>query len=79
MIEKTLTAIESAIAAVSRYTLGKDFTTYCDLRTVIGLTEEDEMLRPPCRRLTFLSLIPAITPVYLKSRAHFASLMSRPP
>ncbi|MEA9445873.1 ATP-binding protein (plasmid) [Candidatus Fukatsuia symbiotica] len=46
MIEKTLTAIESAIAAVSRYTLGKDFTTYCDLRTVIGLTEEDEMLRP---------------------------------
>ncbi|WP_339056708.1 hypothetical protein [Candidatus Regiella endosymbiont of Tuberolachnus salignus] len=34
------------IAAVSRYTLGKDFATYCDLRTVIGLTKEDKMLRP---------------------------------
>ncbi|WP_234813504.1 hypothetical protein [Candidatus Williamhamiltonella defendens] len=46
MIENILTQIESALAAVSRYTLGKDFTAYCDLRTVIGLTQEDKMLRP---------------------------------
>lgn len=46
IVDKILNAVESAIATTSRYTLGRDFTTYCDLRTVLGLTDEDRVLRP---------------------------------
>lgn len=41
-----LDIVESAIAHVSRYSLGKDFSTYCDLRTTIGLTDDDRIRRP---------------------------------
>ncbi|HAF4865863.1 TPA: ATP-binding protein [Salmonella enterica] len=41
-----LDTVESAIAHVSRYSLGKDFSTYCDLRTTIGLTDDDRIRRP---------------------------------
>ncbi|CFQ66584.1 conjugal transfer protein [Yersinia similis] len=46
IVEKILSAVESAIANTSRYTLGRDFTAYCDLRTTLGLTDEDRALRP---------------------------------
>lgn len=38
--------VEEALAYASRYALGHDFTQYCDLQTVIGLTEEDKKQRP---------------------------------
>lgn len=46
MLEKILIDMESLLCALSRYTLGKDFPSYCDLRTVIGLTTEDKIRRP---------------------------------
>jgi intracellular multiplication protein IcmB len=41
-----LCCVEEALAYASRYALGQDFTRYCDLRTVIGLTAEDKKRRP---------------------------------
>ncbi|PHM37633.1 hypothetical protein Xmau_03851 [Xenorhabdus mauleonii] len=38
--------IEDAFAYFSRYTLGQDFSQYCDLRTVIGLTPDDKVRYP---------------------------------
>lgn len=38
--------VEEALAYASRYALGQDFTRYCDLQTVIGLTEDDKKRRP---------------------------------
>ena len=38
--------VEEALAYASRYALGHDFTQYCDLQTVIGLTPEDKKHRP---------------------------------
>ncbi|WP_426575585.1 ATP-binding protein (plasmid) [Xenorhabdus stockiae] len=38
--------IEEALAYFSRYTLGRDFAQYCDLRTVIGLTADDKIRYP---------------------------------
>ncbi|WP_254911786.1 hypothetical protein [Yersinia frederiksenii] len=38
--------IEDAFAYFSRYTLGRDFSQYCDLRTVIGLTPDDKIRHP---------------------------------
>ncbi|MBC3252412.1 ATP-binding protein [Serratia fonticola] len=38
--------VEEALAYASRYALGHDFTRYCDLQTVIGLTEDDIKRRP---------------------------------
>ncbi|MFO6428190.1 hypothetical protein ACLBOM_36640 [Escherichia coli] len=37
--------IEDALMHLSRYTLGKTFPDYCDLRTVIGLTADDKVRR----------------------------------
>lgn len=41
-----LECVEEAIAWASRYALGQDFTRYCDLRTTIGLTDDDRKRRP---------------------------------
>ncbi|MFP2517028.1 ATP-binding protein [Buttiauxella agrestis] len=41
-----LEGVESAIAWASRYALGQDFARYCDLRTTIGLTDDDRKRRP---------------------------------
>lgn len=41
-----LEGMEEAFAYASRYALGRDFTRYCDLRTTIGLTEDDRKRRP---------------------------------
>ncbi|WP_133625190.1 ATP-binding protein [Erwinia sp. LJJL01] len=41
-----LACVEEALAYASRYALGHDFTRYCDLRTVIGITEDDKKRRP---------------------------------
>jgi intracellular multiplication protein IcmB len=41
-----LECVEEALAWVSRYTLGHDFTRYCDLQTTIGLTDDDRKRRP---------------------------------
>lgn len=38
--------VEEALAYASRYALGHDFTRYCDLQTVIGLTGDDKKRRP---------------------------------
>ncbi|WP_387691534.1 ATP-binding protein [Photorhabdus sp. RM71S] len=38
--------IEDALAWLSRYTLGQNFADYCDLRTVIGLTDDDKIRHP---------------------------------
>lgn len=38
--------IEDIIASLSRYTLGRSFPDYCDLRTVIGLTADDKVRHP---------------------------------
>ncbi|WP_439412594.1 ATP-binding protein [Enterobacter ludwigii] len=38
--------IEDALASLSRYTLGRSFPDYCDLRTVIGLTPDDKVRHP---------------------------------
>lgn len=38
--------LEDALVALSRYTLGRDFPDYCDLRTVIGLTGDDKVRHP---------------------------------
>lgn len=38
--------IEDALAWLSRYTLGQSFADYCDLRTVIGLTDDDRIRHP---------------------------------
>ncbi|EIY9855688.1 TPA: ATP-binding protein [Escherichia coli] len=38
--------IEDALMHLSRYTLGKTFPDYCDLRTVIGLTADDKVRHP---------------------------------
>jgi intracellular multiplication protein IcmB len=38
--------IEDAFAYFSRYTLGRDFAQYCDLRTVIGMTPDDKIRHP---------------------------------
>ncbi|WP_202305923.1 ATP-binding protein [Dryocola clanedunensis] len=38
--------VEDALAAFSRYTLGRDFASYCDLRTVIGMTGDDRVRHP---------------------------------
>ncbi|WP_449631958.1 ATP-binding protein [Rahnella aceris] len=38
--------IEDVLAFISRYTLGRDFAQYCDLRTVIGLTPDDKVRHP---------------------------------
>lgn len=38
--------IEDALAFFSRYTLGRDFAQYCDLRTVIGMTPDDRIRHP---------------------------------
>ena len=38
--------IEDAFAFFSRYTLGRDFAQYCDLRTVIGMTPDDKIRHP---------------------------------
>ena len=46
MLTRALDAVEAAIATLSRYTLGRDFAACCDLRTVIGLTQEDRVKRP---------------------------------
>lgn len=46
LASKFLDAIEETIAHVSRYTLGKDFTSYCDLNTVVGLSDDDRKRRP---------------------------------
>lgn len=45
-VKALLDAAEEAISLISRYTLGRDFAQYCDLRTVIGLTDEDRKHRP---------------------------------
>lgn len=45
-VSAVLDAIEETLATVSRYTLGRDFAAYCDLRTVIGLTDDDRKRRP---------------------------------
>lgn len=44
-----LNCVEEAIAWSARYALGQDFTRYCDLRTVIGLTKDDKKRRPEIR------------------------------
>lgn len=41
-----LKGVEEAFAYASRYALGHDFTRYCDLRTAIGLTDDDKKRRP---------------------------------
>lgn len=41
-----LDKIEDALAWLSRYTLGQNFADYCDLRTVIGLTDDDKIRHP---------------------------------
>lgn len=41
-----LQCVEEALAYASRYALGHDFTRYCDLRTTIGLTDDDKKRRP---------------------------------
>lgn len=41
-----LEGVESALAWISRYTLGHDFTRYCDLRTTVALTDDDRKRRP---------------------------------
>ncbi|MDN0112706.1 ATP-binding protein [Yersinia mollaretii] len=41
-----LECVEEALAYASRYALGPDFTRYCDLRTTIGLTDDDKKRRP---------------------------------
>lgn len=38
--------LEEAISHLSRYVLGTNFSDYCDLRTVIGLTEDDRIRHP---------------------------------
>lgn len=42
----TMKGVEEALAYASRYALGNDFTRYCDLQTVIGLTDDDKKRRP---------------------------------
>lgn len=46
MSERLVHAIESFIAAASRHTFSRDLPDYCDLRTIIRLTEEDTVRRP---------------------------------
>ena len=41
-----LECVEEALAYASRYALGQDPTRYCDLRTTIGLTDDDKKRRP---------------------------------
>ena len=46
MSERLVYALESFIAAASRHTFSRDLPDYCDLRTIIRLTEEDRIRRP---------------------------------
>ncbi|EBD3901224.1 ATP-binding protein [Salmonella enterica] len=41
-----LDKIEDVLAWLSRYTLGQNFADYCDLRTVIDLTDDDRIRHP---------------------------------
>jgi len=38
--------VEEAVTAITRYTVSRDLPDYCDLRTIVGLTEDDRILHP---------------------------------
>ncbi len=59
-----LEGVEAAFAWASRYALGQDFTRYCDLRTTIGLTDDDRKRRPDMN-----------TPyIFVTEQGHYASV-----
>ena len=60
-----LDVIEDVIGQLSRYTLGQDFARYCDLRTTVGLTEDDRKKRPEM-------LAPWI---FITEHGHYASVL----
>lgn len=45
-VNTLFSAFEEAAGLMAHYTLGRDFAQYCDLRTVIGLTDSDRARRP---------------------------------
>ncbi|HCD7250454.1 TPA: ATP-binding protein, partial [Escherichia coli] len=59
-----LKCVEEALAYASRYALGHDFTRYCDLRTTIGLTDDDKKRRPEMNAPY----------IFLTEQGHYASV-----
>lgn len=45
-MSKIINAVEEAITAISRYAVSSDLPDYCDLRTVVRLTDTDRNFRP---------------------------------
>lgn len=45
-LDRGVSAIEDTLAYLARYWIGKDFASYCELATAIGLTEEDIKRHP---------------------------------
>lgn len=45
-LDKSVHAVEDALAYLGRYMIGKDLAGYCELATAIGLTDEDIKLNP---------------------------------
>ncbi|MCC7005922.1 MAG: conjugal transfer protein TraU [Ottowia sp.] len=45
-LEKGVEAVDSLIAYMARYMMGKDFAGYCELATAIGLTDQDIKRKP---------------------------------
>ena len=46
LLEKTLDNIDDALEYLSRFMMGKDFASYCDLSTAVGLTDQDIAEQP---------------------------------
>lgn len=59
-----LEGVEAALAWTSRYALGHDFTRYCDLRTTVGLTEDDRKRRPDMKSPF----------IFVTEKGHYASV-----
>lgn len=56
--------VEEALACASRYALGHDFTRYCDLQTVIGITDDDKKRRPEM----------TVPYIFVTEQGHYASV-----
>lgn len=46
LLDKGIEIIETVMEAMSRYMLGRDLASYCDLATAVGLSAEDIKLNP---------------------------------
>ncbi|WP_312937547.1 hypothetical protein [Stutzerimonas nitrititolerans] len=46
ILDKVLDGVESTIAYISRYMVGKDLVSYCELASAVGLTDEDVRRHP---------------------------------